>query len=72
MNSIEEVVSRGKNCLLVKLLTTMYYNGEAFNATMKKVWCHAKTLQFYEMGEGLVLVEFENCNDKLRVVRDGP
>lgn len=37
VNLLEEVISRGKTCLLVKLLTNRYYNRKAFKATMRKV-----------------------------------
>lgn len=69
---LEEVISRGKNCLLVKLLTYIYYNWDAFKATTRNVWWPAKPLYFHEMGPGLMLTEFKNLNDKTRVVWDGP
>lgn len=37
LKSIEEVMSRGKKCMLVKLLSNKYYNKEAFKLTMKKI-----------------------------------
>lgn len=58
--------------MLVKLLTNRYYNQEAFRITMRKVWRPAKSLHFQEMGAGLMLAEFENYNDKVRVSWDGP
>lgn len=71
-NLWEELVNWGKNCLLVKLLLNRYFNREAFKVTMRKLWRPAKYLHFHEMGEGLMLVEFENQNDKIRVAHDGP
>lgn len=71
-NSIEEVWIRGKNCLLVKLLSMKYFNRKAYKATMKNVWKPIKPLRFHEMGAGMMLAEFEDPNDKNRVVRDGP
>lgn len=68
---VEEVQKRGKNYLLVKLLSVKYFNREAFKATMKKVWKLVRPLRFYEMGEGMMLAEFEDLNNKNRVVRDG-
>lgn len=49
LSLVDEVVSRGKNCLLVKLLSKKYFNREAFKATMKKVWRPVKLLCFSEM-----------------------
>lgn len=69
---VEEVNSRGQNCLLVKLLSQKYFNREAFKGKMKKVWKPVKPLCFCEMGMGMMLAEFEEPNDKTRVIRDGP
>lgn len=57
-NLVDEVMDRGKNYLVVKLLSQKYFNREAFKATMKKVWKPSKPIHFYEMGLGLMLVEF--------------
>lgn len=62
--AVKEAVNRGKNCLLVKLLTRKY--------TMKKIWRPIKPLCFYEMGARLMMAEFDDLNDKHCVVRDGP
>lgn len=71
LSSIGEVVDRGKTCLLIKLLTKKHFNKEAFKATMKIVWRLTKSVCFHEMGAGLMLAEFENLNDKNRVLHDG-
>lgn len=60
LSSVEEVVNRSKNCLLVKLLSTKYYNREAFKVTMKKVWCPTQALRFSEIRDNLMMAEFEN------------
>lgn len=49
VNSVAEVVNRGKNYLLLKLLTFKYYNQEAFKATMRRV-CK-QSLRFHNRGE---------------------
>lgn len=36
-DSVDDVVARDKNCLLVKLMTNEHYNREAFKVTMGKV-----------------------------------
>lgn len=69
---IGEVIARGRNCLLTKLLSSKYYNREAFKATMKMVWKSGKPIWFHDMGAGFMMVEFENPSDKLRVLHDGP
>lgn len=37
LSAVNEVVSRGKNCLLVKLLSNKYFNREAFKYIMRRV-----------------------------------
>lgn len=69
---MEDIVSRGRNCLLMKLLSNGYHNREALKSTMKKAWRPTKAIRFYDMSMGLMLVEFDNLIDKLRVIRDGP
>lgn len=72
LKPVEKVMSRGKNCMLVRLLSSKYYNREAFKSTMKKIWHPVKPLQFFELGEGLLMVEFEDYNNKWPVMHDGP
>lgn len=64
LSSMDEVVNRGKNCLLIKLLSNRYYNREVFKATMKKVWKSIKTIRFYVMGAGLMMAKFEDQSNK--------
>lgn len=71
-NSIKEVVSKGKSCLLLRLLTTQYYNREAFKNTMRRVWCPIKALRFYKMGNSPLMAKFKQHNDKLKIMHDGP
>lgn len=37
LESVEEVVSKGEKCLLVKMLSSKYYNKEAYKSMMKKI-----------------------------------
>lgn len=72
LSLVQEVVSRGEHCLLTKLLSTRYYNKEAFKTTMRKAWRITKPIKFHDMGEGLMVVEFEDKCDKNKLLRDGP
>lgn len=72
LNSVGNVVGGGEHCLLAKLLSTKYYNKEAFKATIMKAWRITKPIKFHEMGERIMMVEFEERLDKNRVLRDGP
>lgn len=66
--SVGEVLSRGKNFLRTKLLLNKYYNYEAFKVTMKRVWKLGKLIQFHEMGADLIMIEFKDLSDKIRVL----
>lgn len=68
----EVLLSRGKNCLLVELLSKKYFNREAFKATMQRVWKPIHTVKFYELGDGIMLAEFKDQSDKKRVIVDKP
>lgn len=70
-SSMTEVLTRGRNCLLVKVLSCKYFNQKAFKTTMKRVWKPTKPLRFYEMGAGLIMAEFNDVSDKNKVTRDG-
>lgn len=72
LNLVNNVNSKGRYCLVIKLLTRKYFNQKAFKAMMKRIWKPLKSIHFYEMGVGLILVEFEEFSDKRRVVRDEP
>lgn len=72
LSSIGKVFRRGENCLLAKLLSTKYYNKEAFKATMRKAWRITKPIKFYAMGGGLMMVKFVEKFEKNRVLREGP
>lgn len=69
---VAEVVDSGKNCLLLKLLTSKFYNCETFKATMRNMWRSTKSICFHDMGEGLLIAEFELHSDKISVTCDGP
>lgn len=49
-SSLEEVILKGQNYLVTKLLKSRPYNREAFKATMKKIWRLAKIVRFHKMG----------------------
>lgn len=71
INSMKDVVARGKNYLLMKLLSNRYHNREALKFTMTKVYSPSRAIRFHDMGIELLMVEFDNPVDKLRVLHDG-
>ncbi|XP_042972923.1 uncharacterized protein At4g02000-like [Carya illinoinensis] len=69
---LEDVRVRGEKSLMVRLLTERYFNRDAFKQTMRWVWRPMKNIKFRDLAEGLMLVEFDEPRDKVRVLHDGP
>ncbi|XP_042942811.1 uncharacterized protein LOC122276999 [Carya illinoinensis] len=69
---VEEVLDRGKHCLIMCLLTRKHYNHDALKATMKKVWRPVNGIKFRDLNTVFTLIEFENEGDKSKVERNGP
>lgn len=69
---LEEVISKGQNCLLTKFHTNRPYNREAFKTTMRKIWRPAKPIKFHEVGVGIMMVEFKEKADKDRILKEIP
>lgn len=69
---LDEVLSRGNQCLQVKLCPICPFNREAFKNTLRKFWHPVKPVCFHELGFGLLLAKFEEFLDKTRVVRESP
>ncbi|XP_042942846.1 uncharacterized protein LOC122277028 [Carya illinoinensis] len=69
---LEDVRVRGEKSLMVRLLTERYFNREAFKQTMRRVWRPTKNIKFRDLTQGLMLVEFDEPRDKVRVLHDGP
>ncbi|XP_042950030.1 uncharacterized protein LOC122282137 [Carya illinoinensis] len=69
---LEEVLERGENCLIMKLLIQKHYNHEAFKQTMRKVWRLVKSVKFHDLNAELTVVEFEDSRDRAKVIREGP
>lgn len=58
-----ELLDRGTNCLLLKLLSICHFNREVFKQMMQKIWHPVKPVKFHELGLGLFLTKFEDPND---------
>lgn len=67
-SSFDEVVAKGSFCLLAKLHTNRPFNWEAFKVTIQKIWRPLKMMKFYELGSGMISIEFEEKLDKDRVL----
>lgn len=72
MEKLEDVRARGKKCLMVRLFTERHFNREAFKQTIRQIWQPTKSIKFWDLTPGLLLVEFDDQWDKARVLHDGP
>ncbi|XP_059462008.1 uncharacterized protein LOC132191003 [Corylus avellana] len=70
--SVENVVSRGKVCIIAKLLSERYVGKEIIRRQLIKGWRPTGHLSFKVIGENLFLVEFEKEWDKVRVLEGRP
>ncbi|CAI9784834.1 unnamed protein product [Fraxinus pennsylvanica] len=70
----EEVITphQSEKRLLLKLLSSKYFNKEAFKNSIKRVWHPNKALSIRDISTNLFLAEFEDNRDKERVKHDDP
>lgn len=71
-SSLEEVITNGSSFLVAKLHTKRTYSRDAFKNIMRKICKSAKPIKFYDLGEGLMLIEFGDQQDKDRVLKESP
>ncbi|XP_042973000.1 uncharacterized protein LOC122304802 [Carya illinoinensis] len=69
---LEDVRAQGEKSLMVRLLTERYFNREAFKQTMQRIWRPTKSVKFRDLTLGMMLVEFDDPRDKIRVLHGGP
>ncbi|XP_042983301.1 uncharacterized protein LOC122312703 [Carya illinoinensis] len=66
---LEPLVAKGKRCLLIQVNADRVVNKQAFKTTMSKVWKSDGWIQFKELGDNKMLVEFQQERDKEKVLR---
>ncbi|XP_059436900.1 uncharacterized protein LOC132169985 [Corylus avellana] len=69
---VEGVVSRGKFCVVGKLLTDCFVGKDIIKRTLIKGWRPTGSLSFKVLGENVFILEFENEWDKARVLEGRP
>lgn len=69
---LEHLIEKGKRCLLMLINADRVVNREAFRTTMSNVWRPERWIQFKDMGDNRVLVEFQNECDKIKVLNGRP
>jgi hypothetical protein len=70
--SVEVVVSRGKFCLVGKLLTERYVGKEIIKRTLIKGWRPSEHMTFKVLGDNMFILEFANKWDEARVLEGRP
>ncbi|XP_059431607.1 uncharacterized protein LOC132165128 [Corylus avellana] len=70
--AVEGLISRGKHCLVEKLLAERFVGKQIIKHKFIKGWRPSNHLSFKVLGENMFLVEFENECDKIRVLEGRP
>jgi hypothetical protein len=72
MSEIEPLVSRGKHCLIGKLLADRVVPKEFFKTPFLRAWHPSGEVFFRVVGENMFVAEFENEWDKSRIIERRP
>lgn len=70
--SLVGIVSRGKSCLVGKLVADRFVGKEIIRSTLVRGWRPTGSTSFTMLGDNLFLVEFEYDWDKVRVLEGRP
>jgi GTPase SAR1 family protein len=70
--AIEGMVSRGKSCLVGKLILDQFVSKEAIEATLIRWWKSSRRITFKVLGENMFLIDFEHYWDKSWVLEWRP
>jgi hypothetical protein len=62
-----ELGSRGKSCMVGKLISDRVIGKDAIKSTLIRGWRPAGTIGFKVLGDNIFLLEFEHSWDKSRV-----
>lgn len=68
----EEIVERGKSCLVGKLMADRYIGKEVLRSKLIRGWRPTRRFLFKTLGENLFLMDFEYHWDKIRVLEGRP
>lgn len=71
-NSTKAAKERGKNCLVMKVLSRRSIALDAIRKNLRMVWKPNKGLQIMEVGEELFIVKFGDEKDKKKVLDMSP
>jgi hypothetical protein len=66
------VTSRGKDCVVGKLVADRYVSMETIRDTLQRLWRLKESMTFKVLGENLFIIEFGIASDKKRVLEGRP
>jgi hypothetical protein len=69
---VENIVTRGKFCIVGKLVADRYVSKETIRKELFRWWKLSKAPNFKVLGDNLFLIEFEDAKDKKRVLEGRP
>lgn len=72
VESLEEVVTQGKSCLVGKLLANRMVSKEIIKSTLVRCWKITGPCSFKVIGANLFIIEFQNVWDKSSVLDGRP
>jgi hypothetical protein len=72
VSEIEPMVSKGKYCLIGKLLSNRVVPKDFLKAPPKRAWRPAGEVVFQAIGDNMFIVEFDNEWDKTRILEGRP
>jgi hypothetical protein len=68
-NDFQAVTSRGRFCVVGKLVESQYVSKEILKNTLQRWWKVVGTMIFKVSGENLFIIKFDNENDKNSVLK---
>lgn len=71
-SEIVPLVTRGKDCLVGKLLADRIVPREYFKAPLRRAWRTAGAVTINVIGENMFIAEFEHASDKSRIMEGKP
>ena len=72
VGEVEESWQRGENCLIGKYWAERRYSKEAFKSVLSRLWQMEGRVTFKDLQENLLLLQFSDREDKIRVLEGCP
>jgi len=72
VGEIAPMVHRGKVCLIGKILADRIVPKDYFRAPLTRIWRPVGTITFQIIGGNMFVAEFEEVDDKIRILKGRP